>query len=56
MLCPGQPGLCLAVLPAMRRVRSAFPDVHVAAIIDDTDCGNSVDSSSRALVSQAHYT
>ena len=30
-------GYCLAVLPAMRRVRAAFPDVHVAAIIDDTN-------------------
>ena len=30
-------GYCLAVLPAMLRVRAAFPDVHLAAIIDDTN-------------------
>ena len=30
-------GYCLAVLPAMRRVRAAFPDVPIAAIIDDTN-------------------
>ena len=29
-------GYCLAILPAMRRTRDAFPDVHIAAIIDDT--------------------
>lgn len=30
-------GYCLAILPAMRRTRAAFPDVHIAAIIDDTN-------------------
>ena len=30
-------GYCLAALPAMRRTRAAFPGLHLAAIIDDTN-------------------